>query len=216
MLMLVVVVAVACGVITSAGIFFLYILTRFEFLLSVEVHGFLGVLCALAVAVARRLPDALLVPGTGLGTRGMPLALLALSALCKAAGLRAFATDFPFVCVGSYVGWAYLRFVHVYPDGMQGDISTDFELVNFLPAPVRPMVKPMCDFAFGVLGLLGLFQDRARRQQAQQDAASGKAGLPLLAQHQIETVQAPRDPVAERRRARAMQLLNDKFAKLNS
>ncbi|CAM9678233.1 unnamed protein product [Discosporangium mesarthrocarpum] len=221
------VVLLACGgvsgVVASVGIFVAYIITRDEYLLDLEIHGTLGVIAALLVALAFREPKAPLLGGpTGGGgqpwpmTRlGAPLILLTLSAAARACGVREGGVDFPFAVVGAYFTWGYLRFFHgmlIGPSRPVGDVREELQLIMFFPPFFRRFLKPLCDFSYGVFLLLGFFQDRAARVPVPVvDSEGGLAALPV-------TLPLPeaRDPVAQRRRARAMKLLDEKFAKLSA
>ncbi|CAM9917110.1 unnamed protein product, partial [Hapterophycus canaliculatus] len=75
------------------------------------------------------------------------------------------------------------------------------------------VVRPLCDFTYGVFLLLGCFKGRAARLPL--SAVDGEGGVDPLTVAALPTP-ARKDPIAERRRARAMKLLDEKFAKLNS
>ncbi|CAM9768180.1 unnamed protein product, partial [Ectocarpus fasciculatus] len=106
-------VGLASGFVTSCGVFMGYIVTRQEYLLDLELHGSFGVLAALAVAAAQQDASATLLPAgraPWFPTRYLPLALVTASAVCRAFSVPVVAKDFPFVVVGAYVSWVYLRF----------------------------------------------------------------------------------------------------------
>ncbi|CAM9294258.1 unnamed protein product [Ectocarpus sp. 12 AP-2014] len=210
-------VGLVSGFVTSCGIFMGYIITRQEYLLDLELHGSFGVLAALAVAAAQQDASATLLPAgraPWFPTRYLPLSLVTASAVCRAFSVPVVAKDFPFVVVGAYASWVYLRFfAHLVLGAPSGDVTEDFQLVNFFPLPCRRVVKPMCDFTYGVFLLLGCFKGRAARLPV--SVVDGQGGVDPLVVATLPTP-ARKDPIAERRRARAMKLLDEKFATLNA
>lgn len=211
MLFYMLVVTLLSGVITSCAIFCMYVITRYEYLLSLEVHGCWGLVSALAVAAAHSLLQEPLLPIPILGgykIRHTPMTLVVISGVLYGAGHKAFMTDFPFVCIATYVGWAYLRFFHVHGDGggsgLAGDVNPAFSLVMFCPPFSRKLLRPVFEFFYQVARLLGLFSDRAGLEAA---VGGGEA-------RRAATI-VSRDPVAERRILRAKKLLDEKVAKLS-
>ncbi|CAM9947619.1 unnamed protein product [Ascophyllum nodosum] len=212
-----VVVSLASGLITSTGIFVAYIVTRLEYLLDLEIHGTFGLMAALAVAAAQHDPkSSFLADGRApwFPMRYFPLVLVTASATARALSLPLMSQDFPFVVVGAYSAWVYLRFfAHIVVGGPSGDISDEFRLVMFFPPMLHCVVKPVGDFTYGVFLLLGFFQGREARVPP--SAVDGHGGVdPSTAA--ILPPPERKDPIAERRRARAMKLLDEKFAKLNA
>eukprot|EP00752_Nemacystus_decipiens_P011810 g10479.t1 len=210
-------VGLASGFVTSVGVFFSYIITREEYLLDLELHGAFGVVAALAVAAAQQDASGSLLPAgraPWFPTRYLPFLLVTASAACRAMSVPLVADDFPFVCVGAYASWTYLRFfAHLVVGAPSGDVSDEFQLVKFFPPMLHRVVKPLCDFTYGVFLLLGFFKGRAARLPL--SAVDGQGGVDPLTVASLPTP-ARKDPIAERRRARAMKLLDEKFAKLNA
>ncbi|CAN0270020.1 unnamed protein product, partial [Laminaria digitata] len=107
------VVSLAAGLITSTGTFVAYIVTRQEYLLDLELHGSFGLLAGLGVAAAQQSPEGSLLPdgyGPWFPKRYFPLLLLTVSAVGRALSVPVMSDDFPFVFVGGYAAWVYLRF----------------------------------------------------------------------------------------------------------
>ena len=48
--------------------------------------------------------------GSWFPKRYFPLLLVTISAVCRALSVPVISDDFPFVCVGGYAAWVYLRF----------------------------------------------------------------------------------------------------------
>lgn len=213
----IVVVAIGSGMVTSAGIFFAYIITRDEYLLDLEVHGSFGVLAALGVAIAQHEPGGAFLPrgmAPWFPKRYFPLTLVTISMACRAVDLPDASYDFPFVVVGPFVAWVHLRFLaHILHGELAGDVNDEFQLVMFFPPFARRFLKPVCDFTYGVFLLLGFFKERAARVPL--PAVDGQGGIDPSFVTILPTPER-KDPIAERRRARAMKLLDEKFAKLNA
>lgn len=106
----------------------------------------------------------------------------------------------PYSVLGGYLGWYYLRFLNKNLDNTVGDVSDDFALVTLLPDFCGSEVGPFANFCFNVVKLCGYFKNRA---------AKAKPTLPIVTNTQ-------EDPIAERRKARAMKALDEKLAKLAS
>lgn len=211
------VVSLAAGLVTSTGTFVAYIVTRQEYLLDLELHGSFGLLAGLGVAAAQKSPEGPLMPesfGPWFPKRYFPLLLLIASAVGRALSVPVISDDFPFVFVGGYAAWVYLRFfAHIVLGGPSGDVNNEFQLVMFFPSVLRRVMKPLCDFTYGVFLLLGFFKGRAARVPL--PVVDGEGGVdPSTAA--ILPLPERKDPIAERRRARAMKLLDEKFAKLNA
>ena len=183
----------AVGVVTSSALFFLYVVTRFEVYLFASTNGAGGLVAALAVGlklVAPREPVVLRLPGgggggiaplasvPGLTHAHLPMLLVACSLVAWALGAPGgLGADAPFVVVGTFAGWWYLRFVHRDPvlppardkgnigsssDAGFGDTSPEFAFVTLFPPGMRRYLAPLSDFTYGVCMLLGFFKDRKR------------------------------------------------------
>ncbi|KUF64341.1 Transmembrane protein [Phytophthora nicotianae] len=116
--------------------------------------------------------------------------ILAVSLMLVSAG--------PFSVLGGYFGWYYLRFLNKNRDQTVGDVSDEFALVVLLPDFCIPLVSPLANFCFSVVKLCGFFKKRAAQKPKM---------LPIL-------TEIKNDPIAERRKARAMKALDEKLAKL--
>ncbi|CAM9585137.1 unnamed protein product [Chrysoparadoxa australica] len=139
-LMYILIVAAASGVVSSCSLFTIYVITRYEHILSIAIYGSLGLVMAMAVACVQSHQHS-----TPL--RHLPVLAATISGALHVAGLSAISHDFPFVCVGPYAGWVYLRFFHRYDSGRVGDTSEAFQLVKFFPAQLAPVLQPLSDFA---------------------------------------------------------------------
>lgn len=93
--------------------------------LATEVHGDAPLHAALSLPVSQ-----------------VPLCLVLLSSLLQGSGLTSDATT---SLVAGAVAWAYLRFfaAHGGPGGPLGDARNDFELLVFVPGPLRVALRPL-------------------------------------------------------------------------
>jgi hypothetical protein len=193
---------VVCGIasaVTSWSMFVIYVITRFDYILAVELYGMLGMVSALAVASARfqdrnsRVVPAVAQPQV----RQVPLLLTVVTGCLYIFGTISVSRDFPFVLVGSFAGWSWLRFAHLsHGSTFRGCAGPDFELASFFPDALAGAVRPLGTFCYEVAKLLGLFAER-ERELARLSAGSSS--------------ERPADPVAERRRTRGMKLLDQKL-----
>jgi hypothetical protein len=154
----------ACGVLTSTALFSLYVLFRFEVYLYMSSYGFGGIAAALAVALKLLRPvDSPLAAVPALQHQHLPMLFCLCSLISWSLGVASMSKDMPFVLVGTFCSWWYLRFVQRHPDtGLTGDTSDEFAFVTLFPPGMRRYLAPLADFAYGVCLLLGYFKDRKR------------------------------------------------------
>lgn len=192
------------GLVTSMGLFSLYVITRLEQVLFMDTYGFGGLVAALAVGLKQHMPEEAPIPTVpSLRCKHLPLLLGVLSVAMWTVGVSSWSKDAPFVVTGIYASWWYLRFVHRNPDGSHGDVSEDFAFVTLFPPPMRRYLSPVAEFTYGVGLLLGYFKGR----RPPTPAAPADEGMPLHA-----PPPPVHDPVAERRRAKAREQLDAKLA----
>lgn len=150
------------------------------------------------------------------------------------------AMDLPLVACSFVLSWAYLRFFAHNRDGTVGDTSDDFQLVKLFPRVLGPYLGPLFNFCYGVWTLCGQCKERelamastliaeeeslflgrldtlsgsgskTKQQHHQHQQQSQKPkGEPLLvggAPHKV-------DPVAERRKAKALRVLETRLQKM--
>mmetsp|Transcript_6453 Transcript_6453/g.9688 ORF Transcript_6453/g.9688 Transcript_6453/m.9688 type:complete len:360 (-) Transcript_6453:34-1113(-) len=219
-------VSLFCGVVTSVAIFVLYVITREEYLLSIEVHGSLGVIVLLMMASVKHNPSTKVAnfgPFNRWNLRSVPMLLVVVSGLSYLTLQQKISPDFPFVCVSFYFSWAYLRFIHPidafigFNDSnlTYGDITEDFQLEKFFPKHIQRLVKPLFDFSYNVALLMGFFKGRVNREKNEQlnDASSL---LLTDGENSNYLKNKSKDPIVSRRRAKAMKLLDERFAELSA
>ncbi|KAF1329914.1 hypothetical protein FI667_g5678, partial [Globisporangium splendens] len=187
-------------------LFSLYIIFREPFYLNASMSGFTGGITALLVAFMKPSPYATAPILPGLKLRFYPLVATLVFSVVSLLSLgienpsvrAALLGAGPYSFLGGYFGWYHLRFLNKNLDQTRGDVSDEFALVTLLPDFFSPVVGPVANFCFNVVKLCGYFKDRSVKPTSV---------LPMLA----ETTD---DPIAERRKARAMKALDEKLAKL--
>ncbi|TYZ64593.1 hypothetical protein PybrP1_001505 [[Pythium] brassicae (nom. inval.)] len=178
---------------------------------NTSVSGFAGGITAMLVAFMRPTPHATAPIFPGLKLRFYPLVATTAFALLSLLGLASSAPAVrvalvgggPFSALGGYFGWFYLRFLNRNADQSRGDVSDEFALVVLLPdalsyVTLSPIVGPVANFAFSVVKLCGYLKNRSDKPSSL---------LPVVAE-------TSDDPIAERRKARALKALDEKLAKL--
>lgn len=197
----------ASAVVLFVNLFVLYIIFRNPVYLEVSFSGFTGGITALLVAYMKSTPFATAPMFPGVPLRYYPLAASSIFCFCTVLGMGFTASPAlslmlvsagPFSVLGGYFGWYYLRFLNKNRDQTVGDVSDEFALVVLLPDFCTSLVGPIANFCFSVVKLCGFFKKRATQKPKM---------LPIL-------TEIKNDPIAERRKARAMKALDEKLAKL--
>ncbi|KAF1778527.1 hypothetical protein GQ600_9658 [Phytophthora cactorum] len=203
----------AAAVVMFVNLFVLYIIFRnpiylYDKLRAASFSGFTGGITALLVAYMKPTPFA--TAPLFRASRFVcfyPLVASVIFCFCTMAGMAFTAVPAvslmlvsagPFSVLGGYFGWYYLRFLNKNRDQTVGDVSDEFALVVLLPDFCTPLVGPLANFCFSVVKLCGFYKKRAAQKPKM---------LPIL-------TEIKNDPIAERRKARAMKALDEKLAKL--
>ncbi|CAH0473779.1 unnamed protein product [Peronospora belbahrii] len=194
----------AAALVLFINLVVLYIIFRNPMYLEESFSGFTGGVTALLVAYMKSAPFATAPMFPGVPLRFYPLVACFTFSLCTIGGM-AFSvfpavtlSAGPFSVLGGYFGWCYLRFYNKNRDHTFGDVSDEFALVVLLPDFCTPFLGPLANFCFSVVKLCGFFKKRAAQKPKM---------LPIL-------TEIKNDPIAERRKARAMRALDEKLAKL--
>ncbi|KAG7400521.1 hypothetical protein PHYBOEH_005321 [Phytophthora boehmeriae] len=197
----------AAALVLFVNLFALYIVFRNPIYLETSFSGFTGGITALLVAYMKPTPYATAPLFPGVQLRYYPLVASVVFSICSIFGLALIAVPAlnimlvsagPFSVLGGFFGWYYLRFLNKNRDQTVGDVSDEFALVVLLPDSTKPVIGPFANFCFSVVKLCGFFKKRAAQKPKM---------LPIL-------TEIKNDPIAERRKARAMKALDEKLAKL--
>ncbi|PNW70127.1 hypothetical protein CHLRE_17g706850v5 [Chlamydomonas reinhardtii] len=157
--------------------------------------GFHGILAGLVVAVKQVMPEheAKLFGFVKLTFKYLPLLFITI-ACGVAAGLQQY-SYVPFLLLGTYNAWLYLRFFQQQPDSNHwGDSSDDFKFSGFFPPLLAPLLDP--------LGFLCATVFRLRHPPAETKAPFAKA-----AQYTLPVDSAD----ANRRRERGAKALEERL-----
>jgi len=163
-------VLLATSLATSSLDFFLYVLFRNEARLFGASYGYGGLLGALLMNLVANSPQRKVWPEapapvrpyvSALQLRQLPLTLCVTASVLSALGLTAVVGHgVTFLWLGSFGGWAYLRYVAMSRAGVRGDFREEFKLVALFPAVCRRPLETVGAFAFGIMILLGFFKER--------------------------------------------------------
>lgn len=207
----------ACTVGTSAYCFLRFFGTGLEEMLMEPIYGFSGVFVALLMYARRQQrgePIHFTVPQVTY--QNLPLLVVVGQMLLWVVGLRHLALDLPFTIVSLFFSWSYLRFYYRYEEGGQlGDKSDEFAFVSMFPEALHMVVVPLTTAFYNLVALVGIFPELEQVEKKLQHHLryddSIKSGAvpesPLLAPLRQDLVQ-------ERRRAKALKLLDAKMAEL--
>jgi membrane associated rhomboid family serine protease len=127
-------------VITNLGVailsclyyFFLFSITQnTDILFDTHIHGLVGYIAGVCVAVRQIMPDHLIIK-TGIGkftNRNIPLTILCISIILWAVGLLDGIHPVMF-CSGLIVSWVYLRFYQKHSNNSRGDSAENFSFAR--------------------------------------------------------------------------------------
>lgn len=116
--------------------------------------GFEAGVAALLVSVKQLIPDnevSLLGGALKFRAKHLP-ALFAVTMVVGSLILGDAIRVIPFTLFGTYLSWAFLRFVQT-RNGIRGDLSDEFRLASFFPQPVQPAIDTVAGFCTKLTGL---------------------------------------------------------------
>eukprot|EP01031_Cornospumella_fuschlensis_P041263 gene41263-50360_t len=209
----------ACTIGSSAYCISRFALSEHEYPLVLPMYGFNGILMCLMVFVWRHQggqPVHPVVPGLTYQT--LPLAFLLLQLTLLLIGLRSFTRDFLFALLSLLFSWSYLRFYYKFDDlDAISNRKDEFTFVSMFPEAVHIVVVPFTTAFYNLMALVGLFPAlevvaaKPSHHLRPSPAAIADAGSSPRAAGAAAVV----DMVGERRRAKAMKLLDAKMAELS-
>lgn len=124
------------------------------------------------------------------------------------------ALDLPFTIVALFFCWSYLRFYYRYEDnGPLGNNNEDFAFVRMFPEPLHPIVTPLTIGFYNIFAMIGIFPELEQAETIKRPQHHLHHAQPKLAESPF--LPARQDVVMERRRAKAMKLLDAKMAELS-
>jgi hypothetical protein len=124
------------------------------------------------------------------------------------------ALDLPFTIVALFFCWSYLRFYYRYEDNSPlGNKDDDFAFVRMFPEPLHPIVTPLTIGFYNIFAMIGIFPELEQIETNKRPQHHLHYAQPKLPESPF--LPARQDIVMERRRAKAMKLLDAKMAELS-
>lgn len=221
----------ACTIGTSVYCFVSFFSTGQEAVLITPIYGFGGILMAVLMFARHQYRDLPVHEATPFITyHNLPVLIVAVQMVLKLVRLDFLAMDLHFSFIALFFSWSYLRFYYKLQEGEPwGDRSEEFSFVNMFPERLHIVVIPFTTAFYNMIALMGLFpplEPMERRPLKQHHlryndplapgATSGSttASTSTAAAGKDAPATKP-DLVAERRRAKAMKLLDAKMAELS-
>lgn len=213
---------------TSGYCFMRFFATKLEEMLIQPTYGFSGVYMSIIMFLREqnRKPESssIIFEQFPLITyQNLPTLVLLVQSLFWVIGLTDYALDMSFTFISFFVSWTYLRFFYRYHDGEDqesiespriGNPAEDFSCVAMFPEALKPVTIPMSTAFYNIFAMIGIFP--------QLEVTEKKAITHHLRYHNVASPDssAPeqngvQDAVQERRRAKAMRLLDAKIAELS-
>lgn len=207
------------GLLTSFTCLMMYLTTAQEQYLYAPLWGSAPVAVAVAVTAHQVGGDA---PIAGVHVApwvtysSMPLLVLVVAGV--GTYLVPVSRDFLPALLTWVLAWAYLRFVHDYgTPGVVGDVRDEFEFLVMMPTPLRTPLRPLVKLISAVFMPLGIFA-RAKGlgvtslPPSLMEVAGGASVAAFGGD--AKAGRGAADPVAERRRERALAALDKKLSEL--
>lgn len=228
------VVVLGCGVFT-----FLYCMIRFfatglEEMLIEPMYGFSGTFIAIAMFYRVHLKNEIVIPGFPVVTyHNLPVIVLVGQFMCYAISpLKFMAHDLPFTVVAIPLTWSYLKFFYKHEDAFGNSLSganepgavvgEEFNFVNMFPEPLHVVVSPFTTAFYNLFALLGIFPEilvvENPRHKAHHLFNHFNSSQTPFSTSQPSSPAAPavKNAIEDRRRAKALKLLDAKMAELEA
>lgn len=151
----------------------------------------------------------------------LPVIIVAIQFLLSIVRLDFLVMDMHFSVIALFFSWSYLRFYYKFQEGeLLGDRSEEFSFVNMFPEKLHIVVTPFTTAFYNIVALMGLFPplDPVERRPLKQHHLRYNDPVAPGSTNNNNTDSAPQskpDIIAERRRAKAMKLLDAKMAELS-
>ncbi|MBN3316801.1 TM115 protein, partial [Atractosteus spatula] len=196
------VVNVSVGLLAGFSYLLTYVATfNLDYLFEVRVHGMLGFLGGVLVALKQTMEDSTVLRVPQVRVKVAPTLVLLALALLRLTTLLATTAPLAAYGYGALSGWVYLRFYQKHSRG-RGDMSDHFAFASFFPEILQPAVGLVAGVVHGLLVRLRVCRKTVKRYDV---------GAPSSI-----TISLPgTDPQdAERRRQLALKALNERLKKV--
>ena len=224
-----------CGVLTFVYCMIRFFATGLEEMLIEPMYGFSGTYIALAMFYRVQLQDTAVFPALPMITyHNLPIVVLVGQFICYAISpLKFMAYDLPFTLVAIPLSWSYLKFFYKFEDSFGNDKSSiggpgsavgeEFNFVNMFPEPLHVVVSPLTTAFYNCFALAGIFPELIITEKSKQRAhhlfnhfQGGQnpfsTGIGGTSGQEAST--AVTHAIEDRRRAKALKLLDAKMAEL--
>ena len=224
-----------CGVLTFVYCMIRFFATGLEEMLIEPMYGFSGTFIALAMFYRVQLKNEIVFARFPVVTyHNLPILVLAGQFICYAISpLKFMAHDLPFTTVAIPLTWSYLKFFYKYEDSFGNDISSvdgpgsavgeEFNFVNMFPEPFHVVVSPLTTAFYNLFALVGLFPElivveKSKRKAHHLFNQFNSSATPFTNSGPNSPAQAPAvtNAIEDRRRAKALKLLDAKMAELEA
>jgi hypothetical protein len=204
----------ACTLGTSAYCFIRFFATGLEEMLMEPIYGFSGVFMFTLMYARLQLGNEPVINHIPQITfNNLPLLVIIAQLILWFVGLKVFALDLPFTIMALFFSWSYLNFFYKFEESSNlGEKMDEFSFVNMFPETLHPIALPLTIAFYNIFALIGIFPElevveKKTTQHHLRYNDPKDAESPLLPVKQ--------DVVLERRRAKAMKLLDAKMAELS-
>lgn len=203
-----------CTVITSVWCFGRFFFTGMDQMLLEPIYGFGGVLIILLMHIRTQHRDVCIITNfPDLTFNNIPIVILVVDLILWIVGLKHLASDVPFCVIGLLFSWSYLRFYIKDNEGNLCNQAEELSFVSMFPESLHVVMVPLCTAFYNLTALIGVFPkiEAPDRRQTHHLRTHSEPSLDPMASP-VPTRQA--DVIAERRKARALKLLDAKMQEL--
>lgn len=186
-------------------------------------YGFGGLIMLLIMYTRRHVGDRPVLPQVPQITfHYLPSVFLVAVTALRILRLKEMTTDILFVYFSYFSSWTYLHFLYE----VQGEDrhANSFTFIGMFPEAMHPVVLPLSIAAYNIFAMIGVFpkleldrkglQHHLRYHDTKQSVSTGDLASSTTVQ-QSPASSSGEDLIAERRRAKAIKLLDAKMAELS-
>ena len=186
----------ACSLGTSLYCLIRFFSTGLENTVMEPIYGFSGILIPLFMYARQTLknqPIHAKLPH--INFQNISIVILSMQFIFWCCGLKFLHVDIPFTLISILFSWSYLRFYYKYPHGM-GERDSELTFVAMFPEILLPIMVPLSTAFYNLFSMCGILPELESQPKYSQHHL----------RHDVESVAAPVDVAAERRRAKAMKV----------
>lgn len=211
--------------ITTFGTF-MWLMIRFfgtdsQSFMTEASYGCGGIIIALAMYARRYMGSSPVVPQFPAVTFDLlPTILVSAITLLRILRFKAMTADIIFIYFSYFSSWTYLNYLYHPTNDTGADIS--FAFIGMFPEAMHPVVLPLSIAVYNLFSIIGVLpkievdrrgmQHHLRYHDSRQQVATGDDNTPSPTPPSSNSGE---DLIAERRRAKAIKLLDAKMAELS-